>query len=106
MSEKLQNPFLEDWRECLLAHYRWITARKKDKVEPTVRHILLSVGVPEARIAELQSGSPEPELTLPPAPEPEPPPPEPHPPSEPEPPEPQPPSEPEPPALPKQLSLL
>ncbi|MFQ3535077.1 MAG: hypothetical protein SNJ58_04300 [Aggregatilineales bacterium] len=94
MSERLQNPFLEDWRECLLAHYRWIVARKEDKVEPTVRHILLSVGVPEARIAELQPGSPEPELTLPPAPEPEPPP------------EAHPPSEPEPPALPKQLSLL
>ncbi|MDW8298463.1 MAG: hypothetical protein RML95_03910 [Anaerolineae bacterium] len=59
MSGTLQNPFLEDWRECLLAHYRRLVERQEHKVEVTMRQLLLNVGVPEARFADIRPALPE-----------------------------------------------
>lgn len=67
MGETRQHPFEDDWRECLLAHYRWIVARQEYKVEATVRELLLKVGVPEARFADIRPALPEPEPEPPPA---------------------------------------
>jgi hypothetical protein len=61
MSETRQHPFEDDWRECLLAHYRWIVGRQEYKIEATVRELLLKVGVPEARFADIRPALPEPE---------------------------------------------
>jgi len=59
MKSSLQNPFADEWRECLLAHYRYILQRQEHKVEVTLRQLLTSVGVPDERLIAL--GAPVPE---------------------------------------------
>ncbi|MFN7210442.1 MAG: hypothetical protein ACK4P1_08640, partial [Aggregatilineales bacterium] len=51
MSKGLRNPFLDDWRECLLAHYRWLVEQHEHQIAATMRHVLREAGVPEARFA-------------------------------------------------------
>lgn len=60
MRSSLQNPFVDEWRECLIAYYRHILQRQEHSVEVTLRQLLLSVGIPEERLIAL--GAPAPEL--------------------------------------------
>ncbi|MBO9309641.1 MAG: hypothetical protein J7551_07650 [Chloroflexi bacterium] len=53
MKSSLQNPFADEWRECLLAYYRYILRRQEDKIEATLRELLLSVGIPAERLIAL-----------------------------------------------------
>lgn len=50
----MQNPFLDDWRECLLAHYRWLLEQQEHQIAATMRCVLQAAGVPEARFALLE----------------------------------------------------
>lgn len=53
MSSLSANPFLNEWYECLLAHYQYVLARRDLKTEPTLRQILLKIGFPEDQLAEM-----------------------------------------------------
>jgi hypothetical protein len=53
MKSSLQNPFAEEWLECLLAHYRYIVQCQRHDVEATMRQLLASVGVPHERLVAL-----------------------------------------------------
>jgi hypothetical protein len=55
MSSPTQNPFLNEWHECLLAHYTYVLARHDLKTEPTLRQILVTVGFPEQRLGEMRA---------------------------------------------------
>ncbi|MCE7948496.1 MAG: hypothetical protein DYG88_13815 [Chloroflexi bacterium CFX4] len=62
MSSPTQNPFLNEWHECLLAHYAYVLARRDLKTEPTLRQILVTIGFPEQQLGEVRAAHlPEPE---------------------------------------------
>jgi hypothetical protein len=59
MKSSLQNPFADEWRECLLAHYRHILQCQEHKVEATLRQLLTSVGIDDERLIALGAPAPE-----------------------------------------------
>ncbi|PJF37009.1 MAG: hypothetical protein CUN49_02535 [Candidatus Thermofonsia Clade 1 bacterium] len=68
-SSSLQNPFLEEWRDCLVAYYAQVLQRNEPDLEASVRQLLLRVGVAEERVMALRAQTlPEPALELEPTP--------------------------------------
>ncbi len=55
MSNPTQNPFLNEWHACLLAHYQYVLMRRDLKTEPTLRQILVKIGFPEQQLAEMHA---------------------------------------------------
>lgn len=56
---KHKSIFAEEWRECLLEHYRYVVTIGDTITETTLREVLLSIGLSGAEIETLPIAPPE-----------------------------------------------
>jgi len=47
--------FYDDWRQCLRAHYEHVVRIQDQITEPTLRQVLLTIGLSEDEIEELRA---------------------------------------------------